>query len=80
MPLSLIKIPQDEIEAYTCITAGNLTGSPVVTGAPFNDAYRCTDWLLMVPSLLIKNLPAMELADGEGVETMGADSSPHTGA
>jgi len=41
------------------------TGPPVLTGTPFNDAYRYMDWLLTVPLLLMEivlvmNLPAAE--------------------
>merc|ERR1712100_722455 len=41
------------------------TGPPVITGTPFNDAYRYMDWLLTVPLLLMEivlvmNLPAEE--------------------
>merc|ERR1712100_35656 len=41
------------------------TGPPVLTGTPFNDAYRYMDWLLTVPLLLMEivlvmNLPAKE--------------------
>jgi len=34
---------------------------PVVTGVPFNDAYRYMDWLLTVPLLLIEILLVMKL-------------------
>jgi len=37
------------------------TGSPVLTGVPFNDAYRYMDWLLTVPLLLIEILLVMKL-------------------
>merc|ERR1712127_708537 len=36
-------------------------GNPVLTGVPFNDAYRCMDWLLTVPLLLIEILMVMKL-------------------
>jgi len=35
--------------------------NPVVTGVPFNDAYRYMDWLLTVPLLLIEILLVMKL-------------------
>merc|ERR1711865_897262 len=38
---------------------------PVVTGVPFNDAYRYMDWLLTVPLLLIEILLVMKLSDDE---------------
>ena len=36
-------------------------GSPMMTGVPFNDAYRYMDWLLTVPLLLIEILLVMKL-------------------
>jgi bacteriorhodopsin len=36
---------------------------PVLTGVPFNDAYRYMDWLLTVPLLLIEILLVMKLDD-----------------
>merc|ERR1719265_1386680 len=36
-------------------------GDPVLTGVPFNDAYRYMDWLLTVPLLLIEILLVMNL-------------------
>jgi len=41
------------------------TGSPRLTGVPFNDAYRYMDWLLTVPLLLIEILLVMKLDDAE---------------
>lgn len=38
---------------------------PVLTGVPFNDAYRYMDWLLTVPLLLIEILLVMKLPDAE---------------
>jgi len=49
------------VEAYTYTAGGNLTGSPVLTGKSFNDAYRYMDWLLTVPLLLIEILLVMKL-------------------
>jgi bacteriorhodopsin len=40
-------------------------GDPVLTGVPFNDAYRYMDWLLTVPLLLIEILLVMKLSDEE---------------
>merc|ERR1712211_229126 len=49
------------VEAYSYTTGGNATGTPVLTGVPFNDAYRYMDWLLTVPLLLIEVLLVMKL-------------------
>jgi len=38
-------------------------GDPVLTGIPFNDAYRYMDWLLTVPMLLLEILLVMDLDD-----------------
>merc|ERR1711908_4347 len=38
---------------------------PVVTGVPFNDAYRYMDWLLTVPLLLIEIVFVMKLPDDQ---------------
>merc|ERR1712023_384783 len=38
---------------------------PVLTGIPFNDAYRYMDWLLTVPMLLIEIVFVMKLSDEE---------------
>merc|ERR1712139_82613 len=38
---------------------------PVLTGVPFNDAYRYMDWLLTVPMLLIEIVFVMKLPDAE---------------
>merc|ERR1711897_104201 len=37
------------------------SGTPTLTGVPFNDAYRYMDWLLTVPLLLIEILLVMKL-------------------
>jgi len=39
--------------------------TPVLTGVPFNDAYRYMDWLLTVPLLLIEILLVMKLSKQE---------------
>merc|ERR1712196_50177 len=39
--------------------------NPVLTGVPFNDAYRYMDWLLTVPLLLIEILLVMKLDAGD---------------
>merc|ERR1719502_2262578 len=38
---------------------------PILTGVPFNDAYRYMDWLLTVPLLLIEIIFCMKLPDAE---------------
>merc|ERR1711924_162716 len=38
---------------------------PVLTGVPFNDAYRYMDWLLTVPMLLIEIVFVMKLPDDQ---------------
>jgi hypothetical protein len=38
---------------------------PVLTGVPFNDAYRYMDWLLTVPLLLIEIVFVMKLSEEE---------------
>jgi bacteriorhodopsin len=38
---------------------------PVLTGVPFNDAYRYMDWLLTVPLLLLEILLVCKLSDGQ---------------
>merc|ERR1712193_91941 len=40
-------------------------GDPVISGTPFNDAYRYMDWLLTVPLLLIEIVLCMKLPAGE---------------
>merc|ERR1711904_737214 len=40
-------------------------GDPVLTGVPFNDAYRYMDWLLTVPLLLIEIILVMKLSPEE---------------
>merc|ERR1719252_544953 len=39
--------------------------NPVLTGVPFNDAYRYMDWLVTVPLLLIEIVFVMKLSDEE---------------
>jgi len=36
-------------------------GDPVLTGKPFNDAYRYMNWLLTVPLLLLEIIFCMQL-------------------
>merc|ERR1711937_730203 len=42
--------------------------NPVLTGKPFNDAYRYMDWLLTVPLLLIEIVLVMDLSSEETVK------------
>merc|ERR1712025_1340250 len=56
-----VRIFNSWVDAYSYTTGGNATGTPVLTGVPFNDAYRYMDWLLTVPLLLIEILLVMKL-------------------
>jgi bacteriorhodopsin len=51
------------VDAYKFegIGADGTIKDPVLTGVPFNDAYRYMDWLLTVPLLLIEILLVMKL-------------------
>jgi len=54
------------VEAYRFEPAVEVNGAytigdPVLTGIPFNDAYRYMDWLLTVPLLLLEILLVMDL-------------------
>merc|ERR1712050_163469 len=63
------------VEAYHY---GPNAEDPVLTGVPFNDAYRCMDWLLTVPLLLIEILLGMKLDDAtysSKAWTLGAGSA-----
>jgi bacteriorhodopsin len=53
-----IRIFNSWVEAYS-YSAG--VTDPVLTGVPFNDAYRYMDWLLTVPLLLVEILLVMKL-------------------
>jgi bacteriorhodopsin len=55
-----VRIFNSWVEAYH-YPLGKL--DPVLTGVPFNDAYRYMDWLLTVPLLLIEILLVMNLTD-----------------
>jgi len=62
-----IRIFNSWVEAYH-YGAPNADGTPVdpvLTGVPFNDAYRYMDWLLTVPLLLIEILLVMKLKPEE---------------
>merc|ERR1711972_1202436 len=68
-----IRIFNSWVEAYEYPSAGGarLVGAndnypdPVLTGVPFNDAYRYMDWLLTVPLLLMEIILAMKLSPAE---------------
>jgi bacteriorhodopsin len=54
------------VEAYEYKpTANGAVVDPVITGTPFNDAYRYMDWLLTVPLLLIEIVLVMKLSPAE---------------
>jgi len=57
-----IRIFNSWTEAYEFPKGG---GDPVLTGKPFNDAYRYMDWLLTVPLLLIEIIFCMKLSPEE---------------
>merc|ERR1711915_10291 len=44
---------------------GKVDADPVLTGKPFNDAYRYMDWLLTVPLLLLEIIFCMTLSPEE---------------
>jgi len=50
------------VEAYKYMPTAS---DPVLTGVPFNDAYRYMDWLLTVPLLLIEIVLTMKLSKEE---------------
>merc|ERR1711972_642779 len=68
-----IRIFNSWVEAYEYPSAGGarLVGAndnypdPVLTGVPFNDAYRYMDWLLTVPLLLMEIILTMKLSPAE---------------
>jgi len=78
-----IRIFNSWVEAYSYkpgeITDGAMTvANPVLTGIPFNDAYRYMDWLLTVPLLLIEILLVMKLDEkdfNEKARTLGVGSA-----
>merc|ERR1712087_989264 len=57
-----VRIFNSWVDAYHY---GPNADAPVLTGVPFNDAYRYMDWLLTVPLLLIEILLVMKLSDEE---------------
>jgi bacteriorhodopsin len=61
-----IRIFNSWVESYNYPEAFNNTiQDPVLSGVPFNDAYRYMDWLLTVPLLLIEIVFVMNLTDEE---------------
>jgi bacteriorhodopsin len=67
-----LRIFQSWVDAYEYPAAqlNKTTGDyeiqdPVLTGKPFNDAYRYMDWLLTVPLLLIEIVLVMDLTPAE---------------
>jgi len=74
-----IRIFNSWVEAYSygSKNVGGV-GDPVLTGVPFNDAYRYMDWLLTVPLLLIEIILVMKLSPEEASEkswTLGVVSA-----
>merc|ERR1712118_230224 len=74
-----IRIFNSWTEAYT-YGEKNIggVGDPVLTGVPFNDAYRYMDWLLTVPLLLIGIILVMKLdahTYSEKAKTLGVGSA-----
>jgi len=67
------------VEAYTFPAPVNgELAAPVMSGRPFNDAYRYMDWLLTVPLLLIEIIFCMNLTPRETSSkaiTLGAASA-----
>merc|ERR1712070_1291672 len=61
-----LRIFNSWVEAYEYKpnASGNVE-DPVLSGVPFNDAYRYMDWLLTVPMLLIEITFVMKLSDEE---------------
>ena len=70
-------------EAYSCSAGGVRDGAPdatapPVTGMPFIDDHRCTDWLPTAPSLLIETLlvtPLDEAIFNAKAKSLGAGSA-----
>jgi len=56
-----VRIFNSWVDAYSY----SKVGGPVLTGVPFNDAYRYMDWLLTVPLLLIEILLVIKLSEEE---------------
>jgi bacteriorhodopsin len=56
-----VRIFNSWVDAYSY----SKEAGPVLTGVPFNDAYRYMDWLLTVPLLLIEILLVIKLSEEE---------------
>merc|ERR1711862_686873 len=66
------------VEAYTYENLPHGATDPAKTGVPFNDAYRCMDWLLTVPLLLMEIVLVMNLPESEASKkcmTLGVSSA-----
>jgi bacteriorhodopsin len=57
-----LRIFNSWVESYSYDGKGS---DPVLTGVPFNDAYRYMDWLLTVPLLLVEIVLVMKLSPQE---------------
>jgi bacteriorhodopsin len=65
-----VRIFNSWVESYAFpASADSAVVNPVITGQPFNDAYRYMDWLLTVPLLLIEIVFVMKLSDAETAST-----------
>ena len=61
-----VRIFNSWVESYSFPSSTDgVISDPVITGQPFNDAYRYMDWLLTVPLLLIEIVFVMKLSDEE---------------
>jgi len=61
-----LRIFNSWVEAYKYTASKDgMSQDPVLTGIPFNDAYRYMDWLLTVPLLLIEIVLVMKLSPEE---------------
>jgi len=61
-----VRIFNSWVDSYEFPAASDgLVRDPVITGRPFNDAYRYMDWLLTVPLLLIEIVFVMKLSAGD---------------
>jgi bacteriorhodopsin len=78
-----IRIFNSWVNAYqyprgTMVDGAMELANPILTGVPFNDAYRYMDWLLTVPLLLIEILLVMKLDEktfSEKAKTLGVGSA-----
>merc|ERR1719213_868798 len=56
-----VRISNSWTEAYSFTNLDAKATGPILTGVPFNDAYRYMDWLLTVPLLLLEIIFCMNL-------------------